>query len=288
MRKILFLIVLTCLIPGLYSQIQFQEGFNGETFPPAGWTITPATGTIYWSRVNTSAYCLGTGSAKFNFFNAPANTTQSLTTPNYTPSPLNFDSLVFHNAYATYQTEVDKLEILASTNGGGAWTSLTILNGGTNGPLVTAPPSTSAFTPSCNQWKRQAMILPVGTNKIQFKTISAYGNNLYLDSIIVKRGNVVGINQYSNELPGEYKLHNNYPNPFNPSTSIKFDIPKAGLVLIVIYDMTGKEIARLVNENLNAGKYETTFNASNISSGVYFYKLLSEGYTDTKKMILVK
>jgi len=86
----------------------------------------------------------------------------------------------------------------------------------------------------------------------------------------------------------EYKLSQNYPNPFNPATTIKYDIAQKGLVTIKIYDITGREISTLVNEVKNVGSYSVLFDASNLASGVYFYKLSSEGFVDVKKMSLVK
>ena len=80
----------------------------------------------------------------------------------------------------------------------------------------------------------------------------------------------------------------NYPNPFNPSTTIKFALPKSEFVKIRVYDMLGKEVATLVNEQLQAGYFEYTFNASNLSSGLYFYKIDAGYYTDIKKMVLIK
>ncbi|HEY3250296.1 MAG TPA: T9SS type A sorting domain-containing protein, partial [Ignavibacteria bacterium] len=78
------------------------------------------------------------------------------------------------------------------------------------------------------------------------------------------------------------------PNPFNPVTNIKFSIPKGGLVTLKVYDITGKETSELINQNLTAGSYTADFDASNLASGAYFYKLTAEGFTDVKKMMLVK
>jgi len=100
--------------------------------------------------------------------------------------------------------------------------------------------------------------------------------------------NVVGINSISTVLPTKYKLYNNYPNPFNPATKIKFDLPKNGFTKLIIYDITGREITVLVNSNLNAGTYEYQWNASNLSSGVYFYRLEAGEFLEVKKMILIK
>jgi hypothetical protein len=100
--------------------------------------------------------------------------------------------------------------------------------------------------------------------------------------------NVIGINQISSEVPENFTLEQNYPNPFNPSTSINFSIPKSGIVSLKVYDISGKEVANLVNESLTTGTYEYSFNAASLSSGIYFYTLKTEGITQTKKMMLVK
>jgi len=88
--------------------------------------------------------------------------------------------------------------------------------------------------------------------------------------------------------PLEYTLLQNYPNPFNPTTTIKFDIPKSGNVRIIIFDARGREVETLVNEQLSPGSYETTWNASKIASGIYFYRLHTSEYTETKRMALIK
>lgn len=97
----------------------------------------------------------------------------------------------------------------------------------------------------------------------------------------------IGIISISNGIPKSFSLSQNYPNPFNPSTSIKFDIPKSGIVTLKIYDILGKEIYSII-EFKSAGQYEFTFDASNYASGLYFYKLESGTFTETRKMVLIK
>ena len=92
----------------------------------------------------------------------------------------------------------------------------------------------------------------------------------------------------TNGIANTYSLSQNFPNPFNPTTSINFSIPKDGLVKIVVYDVLGKEVATLVNDEQTAGNYEVTFDASKLTSGVYFYKITSGDFSDVKKMLLVK
>jgi flagellar hook assembly protein FlgD len=83
-------------------------------------------------------------------------------------------------------------------------------------------------------------------------------------------------------------LHQNYPNPFNPTTNIKFDIIRNEAVKLEVYDITGRVINTLVNGKLEAGKYSYTLDASSLPSGVYFYKLATDNYTMTRRMILLK
>jgi photosystem II stability/assembly factor-like uncharacterized protein len=100
-------------------------------------------------------------------------------------------------------------------------------------------------------------------------------------------GAVLGIDPYS-VIPKTFELNQNYPNPFNPETKIKFGLPKEGNVKLTVYDASGRKIDEIVNQKLNAGTFEVTWNGSNYSSGIYFYKFVVEGFAETKKMILVK
>ena len=92
----------------------------------------------------------------------------------------------------------------------------------------------------------------------------------------------------STEAVASYNLSDNYPNPFNPSTKISYEIPELANVSLRVYDMSGREVAELVNQMQQPGSYDVIFNASSLSSGVYFYKLEAGGFVQTKKMILIK
>ena len=91
-----------------------------------------------------------------------------------------------------------------------------------------------------------------------------------------------------NTFPKQFSLKQNYPNPFNPKTKIKYEIAKSGFVSLKIYDVLGREIKTLVNENKNVGFYEIEFDANNLNSGIYFYKLTTNNFSEMKKMILIK
>ena len=101
-------------------------------------------------------------------------------------------------------------------------------------------------------------------------------------------GNPTGIFSMANAIPQSYGLHQNYPNPFNPSTKIKFELPKLSNAKLVIYDVLGREVATLVNEQLKPGSYEVEWDGSNYASCIYFYQLVIEGFVETKRMILIK
>ncbi len=107
---------------------------------------------------------------------------------------------------------------------------------------------------------------------------------LYFDRLAAP----VGISSNGNEIPEKFSLSQNYPNPFNPVTKIDFALPKNGLVTMKVFDVLGREVATLVNKVINAGSYTVDFDASRLSSGVYFYRITTDEFTDIKKLILVK
>ncbi|HSW55392.1 MAG TPA: T9SS type A sorting domain-containing protein, partial [Ignavibacteriaceae bacterium] len=96
------------------------------------------------------------------------------------------------------------------------------------------------------------------------------------------------INFDGTTLPVAYSLEQNYPNPFNPSTTIRYQIPKEGMVTLKVYDILGAEVVTLVNEEKAAGKYVVNFDANRLASGVYLYKLQADEFVSVKKMVLVK
>jgi photosystem II stability/assembly factor-like uncharacterized protein len=110
------------------------------------------------------------------------------------------------------------------------------------------------------------------------------------DNIIFRRpiNELIGIISLSNEIPNGFGLLQNYPNPFNPSTSIRFNLLVASIVKLVVFNSAGQQVASLVYEKLSAGSYEYQFDAGDLTSGVYFYRLQTDEFIETKKMILVK
>jgi len=131
------------------------------------------------------------------------------------------------------------------------------------------------------------------TSDSGFVIVGARGNQFVIDFIALKTDkygqiSTIGIQPISIEIPAHFNLYQNYPNPFNPSTRIKFDVALNSKINIVLYDVLGREVKKIFDDFLKPGIYEINFNASNLSSGVYYYCLTAEGFKETKKMILLK
>jgi len=99
---------------------------------------------------------------------------------------------------------------------------------------------------------------------------------------------VVGVEEPATDIPKKFELAQNYPNPFNPSTIIKYSVPENGFVRLSVYNLIGEEVSILVNEMIDAGFYEVTFNAAGLPSAIYFYRLQAGSFVETKKMVLMK
>lgn len=146
-------------------------------------------------------------------------------------------------------------------------------------------------------WKQEVLDITELANrspqlKIRYIIVtnaSTTADGIYIDNIKIQNYQDVltGVGNIG-ELPLRYSLEQNYPNPFNPVTKIKYSLPKTSMVKLVVYDALGKVVSTLVNEEQAAGVFEQSFDASNLATGVYFYKLESSDFTDIKKMILIK
>ncbi len=105
---------------------------------------------------------------------------------------------------------------------------------------------------------------------------------------IYKRTFTVGVENINSEIPSDYKLEQNYPNPFNPTTTIQFSIPELSFVTLEIFNSLGEKVSTLISEEINAGNYEYDWNAINLPSGIYYYKLTANDFTQTRKLVLLK
>lgn len=233
-----------------------QQGLYKTTNAGVNWFSTypafryPSNFEVYYDSV-CYAMSLGSSSDYVSFDKGISWTT-------LTSSP-SMDNISFFNKKIVYGVVTDLNYIMKSTNSGRQW-SLNYYN------MNYVP-----FDISC-------------TDSLTAYVACAWGKILKTST----GGIITGITPISSEIPGNFDLNQNYPNPFNPSTNIKFDIPRSDLVRISVFNMLGKEIAVLVNEELNAGFYEVKWNAESFSSGIYIVKMESNSYFSTRKMTLLK
>ena len=136
------------------------------------------------------------------------------------------------------------------------------------------------------EWQTISLDLPGDITRYRFamKTWDAYNNVSEISEV----GVLTSVEQRTNNVPKDFRLQQNYPNPFNPSTTIQFALPKRSEVTLKIFDLLGKEVATLVDEKLQSGEYKVIFEAGDLPSGVYFYRIKAESFVQTKKLMLLK
>ena len=153
--------------------------------------------------------------------------------------------------------------------------------------MIRRPPRSTLDRSSAasDVYKRQILIKE-GTDNInsitELKNYAAQIQHWYDNDF------VTDVNENNILLPTEFSLSQNYPNPFNPTTSIQYAISSRQLVQLKVYDILGSEVATLVNQEQSVGNYKVDFNASHLSSGVYFYQIKAGEFVQSKKMILIK
>lgn len=232
------------LMPGVGY---INQDFENPVFPPAGWTLQNTSGYNWVRTVVCSGYGSGLASAKIDFMDI-ASGTLDIITPTL-PVSIAGDSLIFDHAYATFASEVDQLVIYTSSNNGSTWNMLITLAGGASGPLATASPTQNVFVPSSSQWATKRYALPVGTNKIKFNCISAYGNNLYMDNIRIGTPNSIDVGANSITVPKLAIVQGSA-------------IPKA---YVKNFGSTTQSFS--VTYTINPGGYTNTQSVSNLAAG---------------------
>ena len=126
-----------------------------------------------------------------------------------------------------------------------------------------------------------------GTDDV--RDLSVYGNHADLEGdAFIESGGPTVVESISTEIPTDYSLEQNYPNPFNPSTNIRFSLPQSSFVTLEVFNTLGERAGLLISEELGAGTYNYSWNASQFTSGIYFYILKAEDFAQTNKMILIK
>jgi Secretion system C-terminal sorting domain len=180
----------------------------------------------------------------------------------------------------------------------------TVWAGWTNGDSTNAENAIYKYNPSTQTWADPIPIEKpaIGSQLSGLSMTDSYrpgyndlvvfwqgGRAADTNQMMIHEGYLANISStLEGDIPFEYSLHQNYPNPFNPSTEIRFDLKATQTVNLVVFNMLGKEVANLVNRQMNAGSHSVSFNASDLSSGVYFYRIETEAFTSMKKMVLVK
>lgn len=176
----------------------------------------------------------------------------------------------YNNPNSAYVNSIHFLNSMTGFAGGDRGILLKTINAGENWYEVYSPSSNDVNT----VLMQDTDIINIGGSQFIYKTIEG------VIPIKVLNNNIV--------LPRLFSLSQNYPNPFNPQTKIKFAVPKASFTKLVIYDLLGREVTTLLNEELKPGTYEADWDGSNFSSGVYFYKLVAGDFVETNKMVLMK
>jgi hypothetical protein len=191
-------------------------------------------------------------------------------------------SIIFMDSRNTPDNTIVEAYLARSTDGGLSFTNELVSNEQTP---TNIPGSNVRFGDYIDVDYVGQNVVPVWTDE----RAGGFNMDIYTSEI----SELLPIEPIAGILPDEFKLGQNYPNPFNPSTKIKFNIPAVGAihelpVRLIVYDILGREIAALLNKELSPGRYEVNFDGTNYSGGVYFYKLITAEYTETRKMVLVK
>ncbi len=296
------------------QMVSATEGY-GEGDPVGGkWTIVKTTdGGNTWARMateptqvgteagwNNSMYILGsniwfgTNNTKvYHSTDLGATWTSGATTGNLNTFSVHYNSTSNGLAGGTAMSK--------SVDGGTTYTAATIpgasgsLNGlegkGDDWWAIRTGTDVYRSTNQGSTWTSATTVAGAAFNDLDFTDGAGgcpTGWAVGTGTITKMTGTPTGIISYSGEVPSTYLLKQNFPNPFNPTTNINFSIPKSGFVTLKVYNMAGMEVATLLNENKTAGNYIVGFNAANLPSGAYFYRIETGNYTDTKKMLLIK
>ncbi len=223
-----------------------------------------------WDAVNQMGYVWRTDNNPGTYLGVAL---LSATNPNYWA--IDNDNTVSGNPWGIYDGYTDTEKFQSLSSGIGRQQA-----GGTAGRDVSNVVGSGPYSIPAGSEITVTFALVAGNNLTELQANCVAAKTKY--------NTVLGITNYNSQIPDKYSLSQNYPNPFNPSTSIKFGLSKSGFTSLKVYNILGKEISNLVNSELNAGTYEINWDASGLTSGAYFYRLESEGFTDTKRMLLIK
>jgi hypothetical protein len=284
-----------------FPEVLFADTTND---PSELWTITATPSEPKWDSTTATYHSAPTSftDSKDSTYSNNATVTMTLTNPldlTLTGYPNPNPRLTFWTKF-DIESNFDYGQVEASTDNGSNWIPLEGLytEPGT-GPIQ--PSGEPVYDGVIENWVREEISLANNLSdqcKIRFQlNTDAVGSRdgWYLDDIEIFVYTITSLKE-SEEIVFQFALEQNYPNPFNPLTTIKYSIPKISIVTLKVYDILGREVATLINEERNAGKYKIEFDATGLSTGVYFYQLKvadpesssGQGFIQTKKMVLIK
>lgn len=298
MKKIIIVLSIFLITINLYPQqvtIKLSEGFESSTFPPSGWRRFSPLGSNVWERKTVplppeimQPPVQGNAVARINFDYSGG---EDWLISKRIDSVWAGDSLLFY--------------LIKQRNDGPFLPDSLIIKASTTDSLqasftnILLKINVAGF-PTGNQiWHRYSVPLTQFSGQhlfIAFQHKDVNGHGCALDSIVVFNPASIGIRKISSILPSKNELFQNYPNPFNPSTKIRFNIKEKSFVTLKVFDISGKEVYNLLNDNLNSGEYEIPFSINKynnpLSTGIYFYRLETMNWKDlfiiTKLMVFVK
>ncbi len=259
-----------------------QEGFD-QSFLPSGWLSQVLNTSYTWQQGNPSGNNFNTiDPTSTNSAICPwvaQNQNEWLITPSFSLGN-GSASVEFYAAYSTQWLSFATLKLHISTNGGSNWQE-----------IWTAENDGQTF-----MWRQKTIDLSAYQNKQNLKLAWQYvgndGDLVGLDGIKLL-GYATSVEEINNEIPTEFDLSYNYPNPFNPTTKFKYALPEGRNVKIIIYDLNGSKVTELVNNYQDAGTYEVTWNGKNdlgkqVASGTYIYQVKAGSFSQSKKMVMLK
>jgi hypothetical protein len=243
---------------------------------------------IQWDTTSVSSWLGGKSFADSRYGNSDNNTNNFFTLSQPISLSGRVSPRVEFAAKWGMEAGSDYTRFQVSTNNGSTWINLA-------GRYTKTVGGQPAYTDVSYWVYEQINLTPyIGqTVRLRFNYVtdpSIPGDGFYFDNfrVIDYTSTTTGISSTGNEVPEKFELYQNYPNPFNPVTKIKFDLPENGAVSVSVYDITGKEVAVLHEGELRAGSYEINYDASALTSGIYFYRFTSSTHNAVKKMMVLK
>ncbi len=253
----------------------FEEGFEDWWVNEGTWEVgTPMSGPD--SSYN-GQNCAGTNLE--GDYEEPADS-RLISPPFIIPNSLENPSIQFWHWFNFAEDDWSEIEI--STDSGVTWEPIS--NQFTN----TSGGSWTPFYISLSAYSDNEAQIAFTFHSYPHFYYGDVSSGWYIDDVKITPY-IVGVkNNFENKIPTHFQISQNYPNPFNPTTKIKFEIPKSSFVTLKVYDILGREVAKLVNQGKSAGSYEINFDASELTSGIYFYRIQAGNFAQTRKMMLLK